>query len=130
MGLKSSAFPILRYSSGSTVAVDTNILSSDLTVTSESLGGGSGLWRVWYVINSADSGADFIFKVIRTNADDTVSTAREELTNSDLDFVSKSRGSYRFDIDVFAGDSINFQVETTSILTIPKLRIQQIQIGA
>lgn len=128
-GLRSSVFPLISFSTASGIAVDTDILPSDIVATKDSLGGDAGTYRVFFVINSA-ADADFIFKAIRTNANDTITTAREELLNADLEFISKSKGYYRFDIDVIPGDNINFQVETTAITSVPKLRVQQIQIGA
>ena len=199
MGLQSSAYmaDILAKTS---VAADTDILTNDLILTEEQLGGTSGLLRVYFTLNTGatatfeltlkrtsqaigatavpviengivtgvtvtNSGATYpqppiiTFggsgtgaaatavvqggKVVRIDVtaggsghDETTTVsitpivvAKTSKFNGDKVFVLQSLGEYRFDINVHANDSINFQ-SNVAVTTIDEFRIDKIQIGA
>ena len=128
MGLKSSVYPQVSFSTASSILVNTDILTTPLEATKESLGGDAGTWRVWININTAGS-ADFVFSVKRTNPNDTVTTARLGKLNQDNTFVTRSGAEARYDINVIPGDTIDFQ-SSVAIDNVPMIRVHQVQIGA
>jgi len=128
MGLQSSVYPLASFSTPSAISADTDILPSDISVTKENLEGTAGLYRVWFTLNTT-ADADFNFIIRRTNPNDTITTTRSQKVNSDNEFILKSGGYYRFDIDVILGDEINFH-SSVGIDSVSELRVHQIQIGA
>jgi len=128
MGLQSSSFPLVSFSTSGAVALDTDILPESLLITKDNLQGEAGLFRVWITF-ATTADVDFQMNVRRKNASDTVTTDRLLKLNGDNDFILKSGGYYRFDVDVIIGDEINFQ-STVGLTRVDELRVHQIQIGA
>jgi len=123
-GLKSSAYEQVSTPAGTPIALNTQILASDLTITSDMLGGDSGLLRIWW---SFTTGADYVLTATKKGAADLLGFPLK--VNGDNLFVLKDDGYYRFDIGVKPGDLINFS-SSVEITKVNDLQIQQIQIGA
>lgn len=123
-GLRSSAynkdFPIESVP----VSLNSKILTNDIAVTTNMLGGDSGLFRFWW---SFTTGADYQVTITKKGQADL--TGFPLIVNGDNDFVIKSDGYYRFDVSVKPGDLVNFS-SNVEISKINELQIQQIQIGA
>jgi len=123
-GLQSSAYSLDDTPSGTPIAFNTKILLNDIVVTSDMLGGDSGLFRIWWSFTTA---ADYIITITKKGAADL--TGFPLKVNGDNLFVLKADGYYRFDIGVKIGDLINLS-SSVQITKVNDLQIQQIQIGA
>lgn len=123
-GLKSSAYEQVSTISGTPIALNTKILENDLVITKSTLGGDSGLLRIWW---SFTTGADYIITITKKGAADLLGFPLK--VNGDNSFILKDDGYYRFDIGVRPGDLINLS-SSVGITKVNELQIQQIQIGA
>ena len=123
-GLKSSAYEKVSTPAGTPIALNTKILENDLVITSEILGGNSGLLRMWW---SFTTGAEYEITVTKKGAADLLGFPLK--VNGDNLFVLQSDGYYRFDIGVKPGDLINFS-SNVAISKVNDIQIQQIQLGA
>ena len=121
MGLASSAYDITPPVEA--VPGLTKILTDDLTFTKESLGGNSGLIRIWFAFVT---GADYELTVTKGGS---ATFPKPFKPNGDNNFVLKDIGYYRFDVGVKPGDLINLK-SSVSISAVNDFLIQQIQIGA
>ena len=124
MGLSSSAYERVSTPAGTPIAINAQILASDIVVTSDMLKGNSGLFRIWF---SFTTGADYVLTVTKKGAVDLLGFPLK--VNADLLFVLKDDGYYRFDVGVRPGDLINLS-SSVAISKVNELQIQQIQIGA
>lgn len=123
-GLKSSAYEQVSTPATVSIALDSKILEDDIVITSDMLGGNSGLLRLWWSFTTA---TDYIITITKLGEADL--TGFPLKVNGDNDFVLKADGYYRFDIGVRPGDLINLS-SSVSITKVNELQIQQIQIGA
>lgn len=123
-GLKSSAYEQVSTPAPVTIALNTKILENDLVITSDMLGGDSGLLRLWW---SFTTGGDYVLTVTKKGEADLLGFPLK--VNGDNSFVLKDNGYYRFDLGVRPGDLINFS-SSVAITKVNDLQIQQIQIGA
>ena len=123
-GLKSSAYEKVSTPAGTPIALNTKILENDLVITSDILGGDSGLLRLWW---SFTTGAEYEVTITKKGAVDLLGFPLK--VNGDNSFVLQSDGLYRFDIGVRPGDLINLS-SNVEITKVNNLQIQQIQIGA
>ena len=123
-GLTSSAYSRDATSTGTPIALNTQILLGDVIVTKEMLAGDSGLFRMYW---SFTTGADYTITITKKGAVDLLGFPL--LVNADNSFILKSNGYYRFDIGVKPGDLINLS-SNVEITKVNDLQIQQIQIGA
>jgi len=124
MGLRSSAYARDATPAAVTIAIDDPILENDIVITSDMLGGDSGLFRIWF---SFTTGADYELTITKLGAADL--TGFPLKVNADNTFVLRDDGYYRFDIGVEPGDLINMS-SSVAISKVNDLQIQQIQIGA
>ncbi len=122
-GLHSSAFEKVSTPASVTIALNTKILENDIIVTTELLGGDSGLFRIWW---SFTTGADYELTVTKLGEADL--TGFPLIVNGDNTFVLRSDGYYRFDIGVKPGDLINLS-SSVAISAINDFQIQRIQIA-
>lgn len=125
MGLRSSAYEI-DVDLESSPPLLTKILTNDIVVTSSTLGGNSGLFRMWFSFQTA-AGADFVVTITKKGGGDLFGSPL--IVNGDNSFILKSDGYYRFDIGVRPDDLINLAC-SQNIVKINEFQIQQIQIGA
>jgi len=123
-GLKSSAYEQVSTPATVPIALDSKILEDDIVITSDMLGGNSGLLRLWW---SFTTGTDYVITITKNGDEDLTSLPLK--VNGDNDFALKPDGYYRFDIGVRPGDLINLSCNV-EITKINELQIQQIQIGA
>ena len=123
-GLKSSVYEQVSVPTNVTIPVNSKILENDLVITSESIGGNSGLLRIWW---SFTTGSDYFLTITKKGAADL--TGFPLKVNGDNSFILKDNGYYRFDLGVKPGDLINLS-SSVAITKINDLQIQQIQIGA
>lgn len=123
-GLQSSAYEQVSTPATVTIAVNSKILEDDLVITSDMLGGNSGLLRIWW---SFTTGADYTLTITKKGAADLLGFPL--IVNGDNTFILKSDGYYRFDVGVKPGDLINLS-SSIAIIKVNDLQIQQIQIGA
>jgi len=116
----SSIYPIAV--TGSPVAQNTDILDSDIVITSDMVKpGGGGILRLYFA---------FTF----TTSPGTVAVFNNDVfkgnLNADNDSEVLDNGYYRFDIDVEAADSINLQCTTEAVTGVNFVRAHLIQFGA
>lgn len=123
-GLQSSAYEKVSTPAGLPIALNTKILENDLEITSDMLGGNSGLLRIWW---SFTTGADYVLTITKKGAADLLGFPLK--VNGDNSFVLQDDGYYRFDLGVKPGDLINLS-SSVEITKVNDLQIQQIQIGA
>lgn len=117
--MTSSIYPIPV--TGTTVGAGVDILTSDITITTDQVKpGGGGILRL-----------SFSFEFGATPA--TVSVRNGGVLKGNLNADNSAEvitdGLYRFDIDVEAGDTINMQA-SESITTINFIRAHLVQFGA
>jgi len=124
--LRSSAYDIPVTLEPVTIAIAAKILTNDIVITSKSLGGSSGLLRLYF---SMDSTASADFEITVTKMGEANLTGDPLILNADNGFVIKPSGYYRFDIGVKPGDLINLS-SNVAITDIFEFQIQQIQLGA
>lgn len=121
-GLSSSAFE-RTVTVEATPGIDSKILTNDLVITEELLGGNSGLIRIWW---SFTTGASYNLTVTKKGEADL--TGFPLKVNADNSFTLLADGYYRFDIGVRPGDLINLS-SSVAISQVNEFQIQQIQIG-
>lgn len=124
MPLTSSAYEVPVTLESVIIAIDAKILTDDITITKEFLGGTSGVLRLWFSMGAV---SDFQLVVTKKGLADL--TGNPLTLNSDNAFVLKSNGYYRFDIGVRVGDLINLS-SNVAIDDIFEFQVQQIRIGA
>jgi len=119
--LTSSIYPIAVTTNSPTITANTDILSSDITITTDQVSpGGGGILRLYF---SFTFGATPAVVSIRNGG-----TLKGNLNADDnTDIITD--GFYRFDIDVEAGDTINMRA-TQPITGINFLRAHLVQFGA
>lgn len=119
--MTSSIYPLPLTASGTPIGPDTDILASDVAITTDMVKpGGGGILRLYFTFTfDVTPGAITVFRN---------GTAVGTL-NADNAFAIVDTGYYRFDIDVEAGDLINLQCDKTVTL-ISNLRFHLIQFGA
>lgn len=122
-GLSSSAYE-RAVTVEATPAMNAKILTNDLVITEDLLGGDSGLIRIWW---SFTTGAEYALTITKKGEADL--TGFPLKVNGDISFSLKSDGYYRFDVGVRPGDLINMS-SSVAISKVNELQIQQIQIGA
>lgn len=119
--MTSSIYPLTVALNTPTIAANTDIFSSDITITTDQVKpGGGGILRLLFsftfgatpAIVSVRNGGAFKGNLNADNATDVITD-----------------GYYRFDIDVEAGDTINLRA-TESITAINFLRAHLVQFGA
>jgi len=119
--LTSSIYPLSITPNTPTITLANDILSTDLEITNDMVKpGGGGILRLYF---------SFTFAV--TPATITVfnnSSAKGNL-NADNSAEVITDGYYRFDLDVEAGDMLNFQA-SQDITAIQFMRTHLIQFGA
>lgn len=123
-GLRSSAYARVATPANVPITLNTQILASDIAVTSALLDGDSGVFRIWF---SFTTGEDYNLTITKKGAADLLGFPLK--VNGDNTFVLKDDGYYRFDIGVQIGDLINLS-SSVEITKVNDLQIQQIQIGA
>ena len=125
--MTSSIYPLVVPSTTATpIAINTNILSSDIVITPEMVSpGGGGTVRLSFAFIFNDTPGAI---TVRNNGADKGGV------NADNDLQVVSNGYYRFDLDVEAGDNINLQLKNTAtattINTINFIRAHLVQFGA
>ena len=119
--MTSSIYPLPSTANGLPIAADTDILASDVAITTDMVKpGGGGILRLYFTFTFAVSpGAITVFRN---------GTAVGTL-NADNAFAIVDTGYYRFDIDVEAGDLINLQSDQ-QVTLISNLRFHLVQFGA
>jgi len=127
MGLASSIYnkPVTVEA---TPAINAKILTNDLTFTTDEFGGGerAGAIRIQFSFTTA-ADADMVITLTKKGAADLLGSP---LTlNSDQNFVIKSKGLYRFDVDVLQTDLINLS-SSIALTAINELQIDKVVFGA
>lgn len=125
MGLRSSAYDIPVTVETGTINTNSKILTNDIEPTVESLGGNSGLFRIWFSMTGGNS--DYQISVTKLGGTDNT---KPRVLNGDNNFQLISTGYYRFDIGVKPGDKINFIVVGNNVTAVNDFQVQQIQTGA
>lgn len=119
--MTSSIYPITVSLNTPTITANTDIFSSDITITTDQVKpGGGGILRLSF---------SFVFGVTPA----TVSVRNGGVLKGNLNADNATNvitdGFYRFDIDVEAGDTINLRA-TQSITAINFVRAHLVQFGA
>ncbi len=119
--MTSSIYPLTVALNTPTITANTDIFSSDITITADQVKpGGGGTLRLLFSFTFGTSPA-------------TVSVRNGGALKGNLNADNSTNvitgGYYRFDIDVEAGDTINLRA-TESITAINFVRAHLIQIGA
>ena len=118
--MTSSIYPL--PATANAVVAATNILTSDIEITSEMVSpGGGGILRLYF--SFAFSSTPGTISVFNNG------TLKGNL-NSDNSQNLVDNGYYRFDIDVEAGDNINLQSPTDAISAVNFFRAHLVQFGA
>lgn len=119
--MTSSIYPLTLALNSPTIAADTDIFSSDLTIISDQVKpGGGGILRLSF---------SFTFGVTPATVSVRNGGVLKGNLNADNSAEVITNGYYRFDIDVEAGDTINMR-STQSITAINFLRAHLVQFGA
>jgi len=120
----SSTFKNKAVGNNTPITANTDILVNPLTFVPRELApGGAGIYRLYFTfVFAAD--ADAIISLSSKPA-----FADPEQLNSDQNFIIKSKGKYRFDIDIEEGDEIQIR-SSVQITAIHKLRFHKIVFGA
>ena len=108
------------------LASDTDILNSDIVITSELVSpGGGGILRLYFT---------FVFDTTPGDITVTNNGNAKGALNADNDSQLVSNGYYRFDIDVESGDNINLELTSTAsataIASVNFIRAHLVQFGA
>jgi len=118
--MTSSIYPIAV--TGAAEAINTDILTSDITITSDMVKpGGGGILRLYF---------SFTFNATPATVGVFNNDTFKGNLNADNDSQVITDGYYRFDLDVEVGDNINIQCSTGSIDTVNFIRAHLIQFGA
>jgi len=118
-GTGATATAVFNVKSG-LVAADTNILNSPITITSDIVSpGGGGIVRLMFSLNTSTTTNITIFN----------NGNLKGFLNADNTNNIEPDGYYRFDLDVEAGDNLNFQSSET-INVINFTRAHLVQFGA
>ncbi len=119
--MTSSIYPLTLAVNTPTIDLNTDIFSSDLTITTDMVKpGGGGILRLSFSFVFGTSPATVFVRnggVLKGNL------------NADNSAEVITDGLYRFDIDVEAGDTINMRANQ-SITTINFIRAHLVQFGA
>ncbi len=120
-GTGATATAVFNIKSG-VIAVTTNILNSDIAITSDMVKpGGGGILRLYF---SFETPADAPTQISVFNNSSTKGTLNADNASAIVD-----NGYYRFDIDVEEGDNINLQ-SSVELESINLLRTHLVQFGA
>lgn len=120
--MTSSIYPVTFVVATPQIDLNTNILSTPITITSEQVKpGGGGILRLYFSF-TLDATATVS---VRDGAGTTLIGNLNADNNAQVD----SNGYYRFDIDVESGDTINLR-STQNITAINRLRAHLVQFGA
>jgi len=108
------------------IAADSDILSSDITITNDMVKpGGGGILRLYM---------SFVFDATPGDITVTNNGVEKGALNADNDRQLVTDGYYRFDVDVESGDNINLILTATatavSVNTINFIRAHLVQFGA
>ncbi len=123
MGLASSAYEVTLTKESTPITANAKILTDDIIITKDFLGGGSGLLRLWFSFNTA---SDYQLTITKLGAANLTGFPLKVIATAD--FTLLSNGYYRFDIGVTLGDLINFS-SSVQIDTINDLQVQRVQIA-
>ncbi len=119
--MTSSIYPQIVTPNTPVIVADTDILSADIPITAEQVSPGKGgLLRLYFSLE---------FGVTPAIITVTNGGAVKGILNADNAGAIITDGIYRFDIDVEAGDAINFQADQ-SVTTIRFIRAHLVQFGA
>lgn len=118
--MTSSINPLALTADTPVILANTDILTSDITITSDMVNpGGGGILRLYF---------SFTFAVSPATVNVFNGTLKGAL-NADNSSEVVDNGYYRFDIDVEAGDTINLQANQ-DVTAINFLRAHLVQFGA
>ena len=119
--MTSSIYPLPVATNAPTIAADTDILSSDITIAADQVNpGGGGIVRLYFSFTFGVTPATVSIRNLGSFAGNL---------NADNNSEVVTNGYYRFDIDVEAGDTINLRA-TESITAINFVRAHLVQFGA
>ncbi len=119
--MTSSIYPLAVATNTPTISASSNILSTDIAITSAMVKpGGGGILRLAFA---------FTFGATPATVSVFNSSSLKGNLNADNSGNVITDGYYRFDIDVESGDSINLQA-SQSITAIRFLRAHLVQFGA
>jgi hypothetical protein len=115
---------LLPTNARATTTADQQLLIDPITIKADELDiGRGGMIRIWLSLETAGD-VDFELTVTHLN----ILTDIQKL-NADQDFVIKSKGLYRFDIDIEPGNRVNIR-SSVAITKVNKLKFHKIVIGA
>ena len=124
--MTSSVYPIsvTAANGGGGVGVNTDLLVSDIEITSDMVKpGGGGLLRLYFSYGVTGGGLTHTEITITDNGSD------KGLLNADNDAHVDNDGYYRFDLDVEEGDLINLE-SSIAITATNFIRAHLVQFGA
>lgn len=118
--MTSSTYPITITVNAATITAGTDILTADAAITSDMVSpGGGGVVRLYFSYG-------FVGPATITVFNNNVSKGQLNADNAAEVFT---QGFYRFDLDVEAGDNLNFQ-SSVDITTVNFMRLHLVQFGA
>ncbi len=120
--MTSSIYPLPITIKSGAIATSTNILESDVLITSDMVSpGGGAVLRIYFSIDfDLGSGEIDVYNI----------GVKKGSLNTDFAGAILTEGLYRFDIDVEAGDAINLQAAGSSIIEVIYVRFHLVQFGA
>ena len=119
--MTSSTYALTVTPNATVIVADTDILASDIPITAEQVSPGKGgLLRLYFSLE---------FGVTPAIITVTNGGAVKGILNADNAGDIITDGIYRFDIDIEAGDAINFQADQ-SVTTVRYIRAHLVQFGA
>ena len=123
-GLQSSAYEVPVTTAATTITAGDDILTDDISITTDSLNGDSGLIRLLFSFTTT-AAVDYQITVTKLGA--TIYTS-PLILNADNTFILLSDGYYRFDLSVAPGDEINFR-SNVDITAVNDVQVQKIPLG-